>query len=140
MEKSNACEACGRTITHRGFCLPCNKKRRAEMLHGVRTEIKAEPAKKIICEHCGFNVYYEFSNCPECGEPRTKVMPVSDQDETTDDLTRKTPIPDQLVTFKFPFDVVRPVQQQMVNDVADAVRSGRHLVAAAPTGLGKTAA
>src|SRR3989344_860738 len=140
MEKSNACEACGRTITHRGFCLPCNKKRRAEMLHGVRTEIKAEPAKKIICEHCGFNVYYEFSNCPECGEPRTKVMPVSDQDETTDDLTRKTPIPDQLVTFKFPFDVVRPVQQQMVNDVADAVRSGRHLVADAPTGLGKTAA
>lgn len=42
--------------------------------------------------------------------------------------------------YLFPYDAVRPEQGEMVRDVYSAVSSGRHLIAHAPTGLGKTAA
>jgi DNA excision repair protein ERCC-2 len=40
----------------------------------------------------------------------------------------------------FPFDVPRPVQDQAMAAAAEALESGRHLLLAAPTGVGKTAA
>ena len=40
----------------------------------------------------------------------------------------------------FPFSVVRPVQQAFMNDIAEALEKRQHLIANAPTGLGKTAA
>ncbi len=40
----------------------------------------------------------------------------------------------------FPYDVVRPEQDEMVKDVFSAVSSRKCLIAHAPTGLGKTAA
>lgn len=40
----------------------------------------------------------------------------------------------------FPYDKIRPEQDEMVNDVKDIVSSGGRLIAHAPTGLGKTAA
>ncbi|MBI4896433.1 MAG: ATP-dependent DNA helicase [Candidatus Aenigmarchaeota archaeon] len=40
----------------------------------------------------------------------------------------------------FPFPTIRPEQQLLVNDVTAALASKQHLVAHAPTGLGKTAA
>ncbi len=40
----------------------------------------------------------------------------------------------------FPYDAVRPEQDEMVKDVFSAVSSGKCLIAHAPTGLGKTAA
>jgi len=42
--------------------------------------------------------------------------------------------------FVFPFAVIRDSQREMITDVHDAVTSGRHLIADAPTGLGKTVA
>ncbi len=40
----------------------------------------------------------------------------------------------------FPFENVRPIQQELVSDVTHAIEQKRHLLAHAPTGLGKTAA
>jgi len=40
----------------------------------------------------------------------------------------------------FPFPAVRPVQREAMDAVEKAVTSGRHLLLAAPTGVGKTAA
>lgn len=40
----------------------------------------------------------------------------------------------------FPYDAVRPEQDEMVKDVFAAVSSGKCLIAHAPTGIGKTAA
>ena len=40
----------------------------------------------------------------------------------------------------FPHDEVRPVQQPMIEAVRDALAGDRHLLVAAPTGVGKTAA
>lgn len=42
--------------------------------------------------------------------------------------------------MQFPFDSVRPCQNDMMNDVKFAVENGRNLIANAPTGLGKTIA
>jgi DNA excision repair protein ERCC-2 len=40
----------------------------------------------------------------------------------------------------FPFEAPRPVQDEAMEAVAEALASGRHLLLAAPTGVGKTAA
>ncbi len=40
----------------------------------------------------------------------------------------------------FPFDAPRPVQREAMEAVAEALAQGRHLLLAAPTGVGKTAA
>src|SRR3989344_7846298 len=40
----------------------------------------------------------------------------------------------------FPFEKIRPIQQELINDVTHAIDTKRHLIAHAPTGLGKTAA
>jgi DNA excision repair protein ERCC-2 len=40
----------------------------------------------------------------------------------------------------FPFEAPRPVQDEAMAAVAEALESGRHLLLAAPTGVGKTAA
>ncbi len=40
----------------------------------------------------------------------------------------------------FPFSAVRPVQSELMSDVRSAVENSRHLLAHAPSGLGKTAA
>jgi DNA excision repair protein ERCC-2 len=40
----------------------------------------------------------------------------------------------------FPFPAVRPVQQEAMDGIAAALDAGRHLLLAAPTGVGKTAA
>jgi len=40
----------------------------------------------------------------------------------------------------FPFDTIRDVQKEFMQDVEQAVKNKQHLVAHAPTGLGKTAA
>lgn len=40
----------------------------------------------------------------------------------------------------FPFDEIRPVQEDMMQRVADAIKKGRDFMAHAPTGLGKTIA
>ncbi|MGB1586285.1 MAG: ATP-dependent DNA helicase [Thermoplasmatota archaeon] len=40
----------------------------------------------------------------------------------------------------FPYDQIRPGQKRFTRDVTMAVQRGRHLVAEAPTGIGKTAA
>ena len=40
----------------------------------------------------------------------------------------------------FPHATVRSTQQQLMDDVAEALQTRKHLVAHAPTGLGKTAA
>ena len=43
-------------------------------------------------------------------------------------------------TLPFPFETVRPVQGEAMEAVAEALATGRHLLLAAPTGVGKTAA
>lgn len=40
----------------------------------------------------------------------------------------------------FPHDNLRPIQKELVNDIYDAIKQKRHIIAHAPTGLGKTAA
>ena len=40
----------------------------------------------------------------------------------------------------FPFDKVRPVQEEMLKDVINCIENKKSLIAHAPTGLGKTAA
>ena len=40
----------------------------------------------------------------------------------------------------FPFDTIRPGQEEFHDDVADAISNGRILIASVPTGIGKTAA
>mgnify|MGYP001568583795 FL=1 len=40
----------------------------------------------------------------------------------------------------FPYDKIRPEQDDLIRDVAAAVSGGKCLIAHAPTGLGKTAA
>src|SRR5210317_1521607 len=40
----------------------------------------------------------------------------------------------------FPHDTVRESQEQLVEDIQDAIDNKKHIIAHAPTGLGKTAA
>ncbi len=47
---------------------------------------------------------------------------------------------DAAATLPFPFDAPRPIQQEAMDAAADAFGRGRHLLLAAPTGVGKTAA
>jgi DNA excision repair protein ERCC-2 len=42
--------------------------------------------------------------------------------------------------FLFPFPKVRPVQREMMEKVYDIIRSSKHLIVHAPTGIGKTSA
>ena len=42
--------------------------------------------------------------------------------------------------LEFPFPVVRPVQREAMEAIDDSLAAGRHLLLAAPTGVGKTAA
>ena len=42
--------------------------------------------------------------------------------------------------FLFPYYNIRRIQVDMLADVSEAVRSGKDIIAHAPTGLGKTAA
>src|SRR3989338_3746870 len=44
-----------------------------------------------------------------------------------------------LMNILFPHTEVRPVQQQLIQDIADALEKKQNLLAHAPTGLGKTA-
>src|SRR5687768_3996097 len=81
---------------------------------------------KTTCRSCGFAAYYEFINCPECEAENDIGHPVFED------------TPEKRIVF--PFDSVRPVQQKMMDDVKAAVENGDHLVADAPTGLGKTIA
>jgi DNA excision repair protein ERCC-2 len=47
---------------------------------------------------------------------------------------------DEAQTLAFPFDGYRPGQREMAAAVANAARTGGHLLVEAPTGIGKTAA
>lgn len=93
-----------RPISHRGFCLPCNMKRKYE----GRRQIQSRDRHT-------------------CGE--TKIETLQPGLRSHDHKP-----------FKFPFPSVRPSQKEMMDDVKIAVAEGRHLVADAPTGLGKTIA
>ncbi|PIN86875.1 hypothetical protein COV19_02615 [Candidatus Woesearchaeota archaeon CG10_big_fil_rev_8_21_14_0_10_44_13] len=42
--------------------------------------------------------------------------------------------------FLFPHEKIRKIQDDLVKDIADAVKNRKHMIAHAPTGLGKTAA
>jgi len=46
----------------------------------------------------------------------------------------------ELPKVRFPHEFIRPIQQDMIKDVLDAVSQKKHLICHAPTGLGKTAA
>ncbi|MBI4439006.1 hypothetical protein HY640_03695, partial [Candidatus Woesearchaeota archaeon] len=104
------------------------------------------------CSKCGFKAYYVFARCPECdavssartgwpghgGSNRITNFPAIDPDTPGTDLIQiEKP---QASKFVFPFSAVRESQQDMMHDVAAAVSAGKHLVADAPTGLGKTIA
>lgn len=40
----------------------------------IKPETEAERANintnKKKCKHCGYEAFYEFNRCPECGEPQ----------------------------------------------------------------------
>ena len=124
MEKLLRCEACNRPISHSGFCFPCNRKRKAF------GQTKIVTRKEIVCKECGFKVSYSFIRCPECNERYDKPVIEKPLDVFSDN---------RLVSV-FPFPSMRASQKEMMNDVAKAVAAGRHLIADAPTGLGKTVA
>ncbi|MBI2549378.1 ATP-dependent DNA helicase [Candidatus Woesearchaeota archaeon] len=46
----------------------------------------------------------------------------------------------ELSSFLFPHETVRPIQHNLMNTVQDCLRQKKHLIVHAPTGLGKTAA
>lgn len=151
MEKSYQCSLCGRPIAHRGFCLPCNKKRKFQT--GRDQQSSFSPSGKIekqTCAACGFVTYYRFIRCPECDAAakvetpvRTNRTSISNKDQIDIDAPTASLITVQKSptnVFKFPFETVRASQREMIDDVRKAVESGGHLVADAPTGLGKTIA
>ncbi|MBS3050957.1 MAG: ATP-dependent DNA helicase [Candidatus Aenigmarchaeota archaeon] len=148
MEKSYTCSLCGRQIKQRGFCLPCNKKRSASK---QSTFAPARKIEKQKCESCGFVTYYRFSRCPECDTlaKETVEKPIRSNKNGSNRETIDIDAPTEsliavqkssISKFVFPFESVRGPQQEMMYDVAHAVAAGRHLVADAPTGLGKTIA
>ncbi len=136
----NKCEACGRPINHVGFCFPCNIKRK-------HTRTGSVERGKYSCDSCGFSTYYEFVRCPECDATKKRaVVKVESQGVSNipiHDLTSQPHLDilqDQPDKFVFPFPSIRPSQKEMMTDVAKVVAEGKHLVADAPTGLGKTIA
>ena len=150
MEKSYTCSLCGRQIAHRGFCLPCNKKRKYHNTGQSSLTPTGKPLKQT-CASCGFVTYYRFTRCPECDVPAKEIekpaRPISSvpRDRETIDIDAPTASLIALqkspsATFKFPFETVRHSQKEMMDDVRSAVENSRHLVADAPTGLGKTIA
>jgi DNA excision repair protein ERCC-2 len=46
----------------------------------------------------------------------------------------------QILKKHFPYDAVRPMQDDLMKDIHDCVTNGKNLIAHAPTGLGKTVA
>ncbi|MBI4174599.1 MAG: ATP-dependent DNA helicase, partial [Candidatus Aenigmarchaeota archaeon] len=128
-----------------------------------RTTGKTEKQK---CGNCGFVAFYRFVRCPECDSAVKDTTPkawqsssigrsnlfasrgVSDRkDRDFPTIDPDTPGEDLLQIenqeqrkFAFPFAAVRGPQQEMMDDVRAAVQNSKHLVADAPTGLGKTIA
>ena len=134
--RMNKCEACGRVINHSGFCFPCNIKRKKE--HSA----KASPTfhGKHSCDSCGFSTYYKFTRCPECNTKAKDPLVSHLPDAPTSHDTGLDILPEQPDKFVFPFASVRESQKEMIADVAKIVAESKHLVADAPTGLGKTIA
>ena len=128
MEKLFKCEACGRPISHRGFCFPCNIKKSGKK---QPTLSKIISCREIICRQCGFKANYSSVRCPECNERYD-----------TKEIEKPLDIgfSDSRSVSVFPFSSVRSSQKEMMDDVTKAVAAERHLVADAPTGLGKTIA
>ncbi len=83
------------------------------------------------CSACGFSALYSFSRCPSCGEPNKKAAAKNTVEIPKPDYTSPK-------VSVFPFPAMRGSQREMIADVKKAVETGRHLVADAPTGLGKT--
>src|SRR3989304_4033242 len=116
------CEACRRLINHRGFCLPCNIKRKnvSQQTRPSRSEIR--------CRSCGFLAHYNFLRCPECNNLQESKLEL---------LSIKT---SRTEPAAFPFASMREPQKELIVDIENAIKNRRHLVAHAPTGLGKTIA
>jgi len=62
---------------------------------------------------------------------------VADLDRSREERERKAALADML---PFPFPLIRPIQEELMDAIRGAVESSRHLLAQAPTGSGKTAA
>ena len=82
----------------------------------------------VFCPRCGtlmIKVSGTFK-CPRCGYRENEGYEGEEIGEKRDGL--------------FPFSEIREGQREFLEDCRRAVREGRHLIAHAPTGIGKTAA
>ncbi len=127
MDKPFNCEACRRPIRHHGFCLPCNIKKLNAT--GSSDNSAHITRKKNSCDKCGFQAMYKFYRCQECGALQEETIKLGQE---THVLQGKSGI------TKFPFPSVRSSQTELMKDVRHAVENREHLIADAPTGLGKT--
>ena len=147
MQKNYICDSCGRPVSHKGNCLSCNARRKKLQSTG-----RIEKIEKQKCGSCGFVAYYKFARCPECdtrAEAMQKSVPASPGNAISNFPTVDPDSPGinliqiekpAAARFAFPFTSTRPPQKEMMDDVRNAVENSRHLVADAPTGLGKTIA
>ncbi len=98
--------------------------------------------KSFSCDECGRPISH-FGNCLACNIKKSKEAneKIGVNYNTNDKMTANKDIRiAEEKKFIFPFPSMRASQKEMISDVRSAVESKRHLIADAPTGLGKTIA
>lgn len=92
--------------------------------------------KLLNCQSCGRPVRHR-GFCLACNINKMKekeLIPDPNTSEIVVDIAAAKP------SIEFPFSSVRAPQEEMINDIRNALANRRHLIADAPTGIGKTIA
>lgn len=102
--------------------------------------------KSFSCDECGRPISH-FGNCLACNIKKSKEanekrgVGYNTNGNTNDKMTASKDIRiAEEKKFIFPFPSMRASQKEMIDDVRSAVGGKKHLIADAPTGLGKTIA
>jgi len=77
-----------------------------------------------------------FNDCERLIVDRVRALIVQAQEEQRRQEHRRT----QSTALRFPYDRVRPHQDEMMAAIEHALKEGRHLLVSAPSGVGKTTA
>lgn len=142
----NFCPTCG-TALMLGLCRKCNGG-----FSGQQTAHRQAPGRVT---RSGGNVSFSGAPSERRGRRRDRRDPTeTSRDQATITVEKESaPVERAATRWKggvagephpqlglFPFDTIREGQKGFARDVQRAVRRGEHLVAHAPTGIGKTAA
>ncbi|MEE9151489.1 MAG: ATP-dependent DNA helicase [Thermoplasmata archaeon] len=126
------CTKCGATYgtnIGRCGCEVAEEKRHNRALNSKRTKKMTMP--KDSTTMVPKNIFHRFSQ-------RERAAMLGKLEDYIDDLKAKRSLPEK--PDMFPFERIRDGQKEFLQDARSVVENGKHIIAHAPTGIGKTAA